>query len=382
MSSIEQESINMPWLVNLIMFICVVPSVIILALMAFPKNPEKRKMIFGVRDNPKFHEVDTAKRIKDIAASCRKSGLIITAIVCLLSVVLLIVPYNSVTIIAWMLLVFGLFLVAIPYAKGNQELKNLKKELGITKSGKIYTDLTSTSVVHGLKMPWLILPNAVVLVATVFAVLVDFGVIRITENLACEKYALTIMCLSFMFVGMILIPIAYMMDNVRNTVISKDSNVNANYNRAKKKGWADLMVAMSWANALYTVAYSIISMFVFNEMIVLIGIIAYTVIIMISVAVAVKTQSSIEKRYERDTDLELLDDDDYWILGMFYCNPHDTRLNVEKRFGFGGTVNFAHPAGKVIAVISILLILGALIYLVWAAATGQLSDASINTPFH
>ena len=99
------------------------------------------------------------------------------------------------------------------------------------------------------------------------------------------------------------------------------------------------------------------------------------------VMIGVLNQKAVEKRYERDTDLELQDDDDNWILGMFYYNPNDTRLNVEKRFGYGGTVNIAHPAGKVIMIIIAILLIGSIGFIIWAAVTGNLDMTSINTPF-
>ena len=371
----------MDWLVKLILAICIITSALVMLVLAFPKNPEKRKMIFGVRDNPKFHEGDAAKKVKALADSCRKSALIITAIICIATVILVFVPTTGVTMLALMLLVFALFLVAVPFGKGNTELKSLKKELGITKSGTVYADLKNTSVVHGLKMPWLILPNAIVFLETGFAVLIDFGVIKIVDTHAIEKYALTSMSASFLFVAVILVPVAYMMDNVRNTVISKDSNVNANYNRAKKKCWGDFFIAMSWVNALAIAVLMTLYMFIYNDIAILAGVLAYIAVLMAIVVIAAKLQASIEKRYERDTDLELLDDDDCWILGMFYYNPNDTRLNVEKRFGYGGTVNIAHPAGKVIMIILAVLLVFSIGFIIWAAATGNFDQLTINTPF-
>ena len=370
----------MPWLIKLIMFICVVPTALLMFFIAFPANPSKKKMIFGVRDNPKFHEGDAAAKLKLIASSCRKGALIITILVCVMSIVLLFLPANGMTMLAWILLVYGLFLIAVPFGKGNVELKNLKKELGITKSGVTFTDLTNTNTIHSLKLPWLILPNAIALIAAAVSFLIDLGVIKV--DVACEQYALTMMGISFLFIAVILVPIAIMMDNTRNIVISKDSNINANYNRAKKKTWADLMVAMSWANALFLTGYSILLMFVNSEMVILAGVLVYTVIIMIIVAIGAVNQKAIEKRYARDTNLELLDDDDYWVFGMFYNNPNDTRLNVEKRFGYGGTINIAHPAGKVILAITFLLLIGTLILVAWLAATGQMNElnAGINIP--
>jgi len=373
----------MTWLIKLIMFVCVVPTALILCAIGFPKDPQKRKMIFGVRDVPEFHANGAADKVREIVSANRRTALIITALVCLISIILLILPATGITMLAWLLLVFAMLLISVPFGKGNTELKSLKKELGVTKSGVVYTDLSNTDTIHALKLPWIILPNAVALAGTVFAVLVDFGVIRITESLACEKYALTAMSLSFFSLAVMFVPIAIVMDRTRNMVISRDSNVNANYNRAKKKTWADLLTAMSWVNALFLTGYSILCMFLNNDMVILGGTLVYTVLLMLIVVIGAVNQMAVEKRYERDTDLELQDDDDKWIFGMFYYNPNDSRLNVEKRFGYGATINIAHPAGKVITVITALLLLGSIIFLVYLAVTGQMDsiEPGFNVPF-
>ncbi|APB38188.1 MULTISPECIES: DUF1648 domain-containing protein [Heyndrickxia] len=49
------------------------------------------------------------------------------------------------------------------------------------------------------------------------------------------------------------------------------------------------------------------------------------------------------------------DDDAYWKLGVFYFNRNDPSLWVEKRFGSGWTLNFAHPAGWIILGLIILI---------------------------
>ena len=360
----------MTWLIKVIMFVCIVPSVILMYMLGFSGNPGKKKMIFGVRDNPKFHEGKGQEKFDSIVSSARKGGLIITAIVVILSIIMLFLPVTGDTLLAWILLVFALFLVAVPYGKGNTELKNLKRQLGITKSGVTYTDLTSTNVVHALKLPWIILPSVLALLGTVAALLIDFGVFGATP--AVEKYALTTMSLSFLFIAAIIVPIAVMMDNTRNMVISRDSNINANYSRAKKKTWADLFIAMSWANALYLIANSVLMFFTDSEAAVLISTLGYTAVIMVVVIIGVINQRQVESRYARDTELELTDDDDNWILGMFYYNPNDTRLNVEKRLGYGATVNFAHPAGKVIGIVSAVIMIGSIILIIYLNAVGQL----------
>jgi uncharacterized membrane protein len=44
------------------------------------------------------------------------------------------------------------------------------------------------------------------------------------------------------------------------------------------------------------------------------------------------------------------DDDQYWYGGLFYSNPDDSALFVEKRFGLGWTLNFGHPQAKLVLI--------------------------------
>jgi 4-diphosphocytidyl-2-C-methyl-D-erythritol kinase len=50
------------------------------------------------------------------------------------------------------------------------------------------------------------------------------------------------------------------------------------------------------------------------------------------------------------------DDDRYWKLGVFYYNPDDPSLFIEKRFGIGWTSNFGRPMSWVLFIGLIVLI--------------------------
>jgi uncharacterized membrane protein len=50
------------------------------------------------------------------------------------------------------------------------------------------------------------------------------------------------------------------------------------------------------------------------------------------------------------------DDDRYWY-GFFYNNPDDPNPLVPKRYGLGWTINFGHPAGKLIAAVMVGMLL-------------------------
>jgi uncharacterized membrane protein len=51
------------------------------------------------------------------------------------------------------------------------------------------------------------------------------------------------------------------------------------------------------------------------------------------------------------------DDDRYWYGGVIYSNPDDPDPVVPKRYGFGWTINFGHPKGKVFLLIMVGLVL-------------------------
>jgi uncharacterized membrane protein len=48
--------------------------------------------------------------------------------------------------------------------------------------------------------------------------------------------------------------------------------------------------------------------------------------------------------------------DRFWKAGLFYFNPDDPSLLVEKRYGLGWTINFARPLGWLIMIIFLMII--------------------------
>jgi uncharacterized membrane protein len=51
------------------------------------------------------------------------------------------------------------------------------------------------------------------------------------------------------------------------------------------------------------------------------------------------------------------DDERYWLGGVIYYNRDDPELFIPKRYGWGWTVNFAHPGGKLFLAFMALLVL-------------------------
>lgn len=54
-------------------------------------------------------------------------------------------------------------------------------------------------------------------------------------------------------------------------------------------------------------------------------------------------------------------DDEKWIYGFIYYNKEDPKLMVEKRLGMGWSMNMAHPLGKFITFLLVLITVGSLL---------------------
>ena len=278
---------------------------------------------------------------------------------------LFLIPSLAIRMTAWsVLIMIGLVFMMIPFAQGNKEMKSLKKEIGLISKGITYTDFTNVDSVHALKISSVIIPNIIAAVLCLIALMYDLGAFNIAGRASSGSFSVTTICGSFLIVGIMIIPIAIMFDRFRNEVISDDSDINRNYNRTRKKTWADFSTLLAWANTVVILIGFPILIFWESETTMLVIALIYMLMIVAGLFKLVKMNVAIDKIYRKETTIDI-DDDDVWILGSLYYNPDDKRLNVEKRAGIGGTINLAHPVGKLIGILSVLLIIGCIATMIW-----------------
>ncbi|MEE6208540.1 MAG: DUF5808 domain-containing protein, partial [Alphaproteobacteria bacterium] len=198
----------------------------------------------------------------------------------------------------------------------------------------------------------------------VLAVLIDLGLLlplKVFEG----AFVCTALVASIIATNFIILPIAFMIDNSRNEVISENSDINANYNRSRKKIFSDYMIFFSWLNNIFALIVLACALFL-NAEILLVLLLGVYILVMITVTfIYAFKKLAIDKRYYKEETNFVEDDDDHWILGMFYYNPNDRKLNVDKRVGVGMTINMAHPVGKIITGFGILTIVGSIVALIW-----------------
>ena len=351
---------------GIIMFICLVPTIWICYAMLYPRKWREKKFIFGVTNRKEFEGSDVSDKIDAITDKNNKAALRLNIVITVISVLLLILGTLPMRTFIWVMFVFiALFAISVPYIYGNKEMKALKKSLGIiAEKGISYTDLKTVGTVRALKPVSVIIPNILGSLTVIIALLSDLKIIKISGSPATGTFLATLVCGSIFLVGIMVTVIGFVMDRIKSEVISTDSDINANYNRAKKKNMAKMFVLMLWANTVFGCALSLLDILFTSGIIMIAGIGIYMILLMGAVAVFVHTDQSIEKIYHKDMTV-VQDDDDLWIAGMFYYNPSDKRLNVEKRAGVGGTINMAHPVGKIVGIFCALSIVFSLLIVIW-----------------
>ena len=347
------------------MFICIVPTIWIMFCYLYPKNWSERKQIFGLTNRKEFLEDGVKEEVEAITQKDRKRALLIALATTAIAVILLFLHGMLLQTFTWTSFTFiALFIITVPFLLGHKEMMTVKKSLGLTQEkGISYVDLKAAGNVHALKAAPVILPNLAALLITGLLLLADLGVIRF-KAYAPGSFFVTILGVTMFLVGLLITLCGFFMDRMKNDVISTDSDINANYNRAKKKNWADIFIAFLWLNDAYMLACAIALLLAFSNLLAVGFLLLYLLMMMVGIAVFVRRGRKIEERYQKETTV-ITDDDEYWLGGMIYCNPNDHRVMIEKRAGIGSTINLGHPVGKVIGIATLLLLLNIFVSLIY-----------------
>ena len=164
--------------------------------------------------------------------------------------------------------------------------------------------------------------------------------------------SLSVTALSFVFYGILFRQKPEAMDH--------DTDLTAALTRVRRQNWSRMWLSASWLTAAYAIAVWLSS----GSKGFMLWTILYTVSILIA---AIVTEFSARRGQEQLTAgrISLVDEDDYWIWGQFYCNPHDKRTFVPDRIGMNMNANLAKPAVKVIYGLSVLLMLALPLLGVW-----------------
>jgi len=163
-----------------------------------------------------------------------------------------------------------------------------------------------------------------------------------------------------MFIVLLFFCIHFIYSKSRSITYCDDTSINFALNQDFKREWSKCIIMLAILNSVFLTALYFL---LYTEGIdLIISVIASTVFPVLMIIVVFNTYIKI--RRERNKMLRLqseevcTDDDIYWIGGIFYNNPNDGKIMVEKRIGIGMTVNIGTLGGKLIIVAVVLLFFG------------------------
>ena len=364
------------FIMNGILFLCLVPSLWLFYATLYPKNWKERKLVLGVNNRKEYLEADTARETESIVTKQRNSAFKICVACTVVSAVFLLLRPMFLSIVIWTVYIFAaLSFASIPYIIGHKEMISLKRRLGLAGlKGVSYVDLKTAGSIHTLKKGRVLIPLLAGLIPVLIILASDLKLGDLKLYSGNGSFLGTTVMLSIWLVGVMIAVIAYFMDGLKNETISTDSDVNANYNRAKKKNMADMNVACLWVNTVYLFINLIVFIACYSGILITVSIAVYMALLMIELFLYAKRSGMIDKRYHDEMEL-VADDDEYWIGGMLYYTPGDSRYMIEKRAGIGSTVNFGHPLGKLSTVALAAILLFTVVLMVWI---GLASTTPIN----
>ena len=254
--------------------------------------------------------------------------------------------------LAWMMLwaVAALVPFFVLFARYNGRLRALKKQEGWSTpyTGAVVADLGAKPEELGRPYSrWLFIPPLIIsLVPCVLAMLSGSEGERWGGLILAGTFALCCLMSIFFY------PLAF---RQRPDVVDSDSRVNAALTRVRRYNWGKVWMALAWLSALLAVA-----LWIFRESALgfMVSTLLYTLLILYICLRAEFAARRAQERLPRESGArDYVDEDQYWIWGLFYCNPDDRRTLVSDRTGMGMSMNLARPAGKVVMGLCALLLI-------------------------
>ena len=249
-------------------------------------------------------------------------------------------------------LVLCLFLMNLPHIRANGDLKRYKVEAGITTNKHSIADLKLSKDEIKIVSP---LYSLIALIISIVPIIYLFVVTPIYEAL---RIAVAPIIVSL---SIVLVMILHASINKRaKDVISKDTELNRALSIIRSTIWARVFIGTNMCVSLINIAMVLSSLGLINANVSFaITVILSAIMIIIAISfefIARHKQEELTKNLVDDS--EVVDQDDYWPFDLFYYNKNDRRVMVPDRIGGNGTVNVATVPGKIITIVTALIICG------------------------
>jgi len=318
--------------------------VTLFSLYVFEANLRKPKknVILGATI-PAAHQ--ESAEVRQITDTYIKRLRIFTLIFALLGIALLFIPYMSIQLT--ILLTLILFIIVgsmMIFVKANKALMHLKRSAGWQSEQKAKVAVVDIRAMEEKSKPlprvWIAIPCVIAAIPLVFMVMeLSRGIHDWTRILA---YGITVIWIPVMVV----LAEAFRRQNAE--IVGTVSDLNVITTRIRRRAYMRMMVLAIWLLAVMSAGIWFEMGAVRPQMLFLILIGALSLVLMVY---AIHAEFAVRRAQEKFTKLAgdtlEIDNDEYWIWGMFYYNRNDKRTLMNDRVGANMSVNLARPLGKI-----------------------------------
>nr|WP_294493617.1 DUF5808 domain-containing protein [uncultured Anaerosporobacter sp.] len=337
---------------KIILFVFCYPILPIMYFIIRNELEPHKNIILGVTlpsdelRNPKVMEIISKAKI-----SMRRIAIVLA----ILPFTSLLTKYDSIVyaiFITWITVLCFIFF--LPFIKGNLQLHKLKKELNwhLDEEGTTIVDLKVTLEEPNSLSKYWFLPA---ILLTCIPIIIDLCTLTNKDSNLLSLATTTLVGL-VTFLCPFLFHIAY---KTKQEIVSQDSLRNQTLTRIRRYNFGKCFIGLSYTNAVYTILFWLYINHYIDSIILFLTItLLYTFFLLWWVLRAEFKVRLAQQQFSIQSEDSLTTDEDcYWIYGLLYYNPNDKHLIVQKRVGLGTDMNYAKPAGKVLAVFIALVLL-------------------------
>ena len=255
----------------------------------------------------------------------------------------------GVSLTVWLIWTYCICFVGyIPYVRCNKALHRLKDARGWKKQGSrsVRVDMKAAAVEMKWLSPLAFLPPLLISLVPVFF---DW-----------EMWPLWLTLSAMVVLFYVCYRSCY-----RNKAEMVDGNTDRTIalTRIRRYNWGKTWLIVAWATGVLNPLIWLTEDNIWWSSVVFL---AYMLLVIwTALGIEFRVRAQQEKLCADSGDGFYVDEDDYWLWGMFYYNPNDSRLIINARVGMNTTINLAKRSGQILTGALAVILAGSLLIGVW-----------------
>ncbi|MCL2568211.1 MAG: hypothetical protein FWE12_02080 [Oscillospiraceae bacterium] len=321
----------------------------------------KKNIILGVTVPYAHHN---APEIGAVGAVYLNRLRLVTAVSAVFGLSMFFLPFWSIQIFILMtVLLFFILGTGLVFIQANRALAALKQQSGWQDERKTVPSMADLKAMEekSRPMPRLAFLLPALVAAIPLAPMVQQIIAGTFEGGQVLGYVVTVIWIPLFFV------LGEAIRRQNAEIVGTVSDFNVILTRIRRREYLRMMVLSAWLLAVCGLGIwfiTAVSEFLF------LGVICALALVV--VAYSFKAEFAVRRAQEKFTQLVgdtlAVDDDQYWLWGMFYFNKNDSRILMKDRIGMNMTMNLGRPIGMICMALSGILLLAMPLIGVWAIA--------------